>query len=458
MRNFLLLLVLAFVAFTSGRATAHRPQLKVSKPELAQAAQWSIDDKRFLRATNAADEERGMTELMAKLKAWLQKFKSWFTKSKPVQKTTAQYQKLADKTMAKYQTLVYKREVTSAEDLIKKGVADDVLYQNKISPEAYFDALKLDPKLKFISDSPVVRANNPNLEKFLSYSSFWTGRKEVARAEDLIKKGVVNDVLYQNKISPEAYFDALKLDPKLKFISDSPVVRANNPNLEKFLSYSSFWTGRKEVARAEDLIKKGVVNDVLYQNKISPEAYFDALKLDPKLKFISDSPVVRANNPNLEKFLSYSSFWTGRKEVARAEDLIKKGVVNDVLYQNKISPEAYFGALKLDPKLRFISDSPAARANNPNLEKFFSYSSFFYKSQAGKREVAKAEDLIKKGVADNVLIQNKISPEAYFEALKLDSRLKVVADSAHAWANNPGLEKFYKYSTKYYKNQAGNLD
>ncbi|KAG2785546.1 hypothetical protein PC129_g11862 [Phytophthora cactorum] len=390
MRNFLLLLVLAFVAFTSGRATAHRPQLKVSKPELAQAAQWSIDDKRFLRATNAADEERGMTELMAKLKAWLQKFKSWFTKSKPVQKTTAQYQKLADKTMAKYQTLVYKREVTSAEDLIKKGVADDVLYQNKISPEAYFDALKL--------------------------------------------------------------------DPKLKFISDSPVVRANNPNLEKFLSYSSFWTGRKEVARAEDLIKKGVVNDVLYQNKISPEAYFDALKLDPKLKFISDSPVVRANNPNLEKFLSYSSFWTGRKEVARAEDLIKKGVVNDVLYQNKISPEAYFGALKLDPKLRFISDSPAARANNPNLEKFFSYSSFFYKSQAGKREVAKAEDLIKKGVADNVLIQNKISPEAYFEALKLDSRLKVVADSAHAWANNPGLEKFYKYSTKYYKNQAGNLD
>ncbi|KAF1793934.1 hypothetical protein GQ600_25620 [Phytophthora cactorum] len=390
MRNFLLLLVLALVAFTSGRATAHRPQLKVSKPELAQAAQWSIDDKRFLRATNAADEERGMTELMAKLKAWLQKFKSWFTKSKPVQKTTAQYQKLADKTMAKYQTLVYKREVTSAEDLIKKGVADDVLYQNKISPEAYFDALKLDPKLKFISDSPVVRANNPNLEKFLSYSSFWTGRKEVARAEDLIKKGVVNDVLYQNKISPEAYFDALKLDPKLKFISDSPVVRANNPNLEKFLSYSSFWTGRKEVARAEDLIKKGVVNDVLYQNKISPEAYFDALKLDPKL--------------------------------------------------------------------RFISDSPAARANNPNLEKFFSYSSFFYKSQAGKREVAKAEDLIKKGVADNVLIQNKISPEAYFEALKLDSRLKVVADSAHAWANNPGLEKFYKYSTKYYKNQAGNLD
>ncbi|KAG3187359.1 hypothetical protein PC128_g12624 [Phytophthora cactorum] len=390
MRNFLLLLVLAFVAFTSGRATAHRPQLKVSKPELAQAAQWSIDDKRFLRATNAADEERGMTELMAKLKAWLQKFKSWFTKSKPVQKTTAQYQKLADKTMAKYQTLVYKREVTSAEDLIKKGVADDVLYQNKISPEAYFDALKL--------------------------------------------------------------------DPKLKFISDSPVVRANNPNLEKFLSYSSFWTGRKEVARAEDLIKKGVVNDVLYQNKISPEAYFDALKLDPKLKFISDSPVVRANNPNLEKFLSYSSFWTGRKEVARAEDLIKKGVVNDVLYQNKISPEAYFGALKLDPKLRFISDSPAARANNPNLEKFFSYSSFFYKSQAGKREVAKAEDLIKKGVADNVLIQNKISPEAYFEALKLDSRLKVVADSAHAWANNPGLEKFYKYSTKYYKNQAGKLD
>ncbi|KAG6945691.1 hypothetical protein JG688_00016440 [Phytophthora aleatoria] len=243
MRNFLLLLVLAFVAFTSGRATAHRPQLKVSKPELAQAAQWSIDDKRFLRATNAADEERGMTELMAKLKAWLQKFKSWFTKSKPVQKTTAQYQKLADKTMAEYQTLVYKREVTSAEDLIKKGVVNDVLYQNKISPEAYFGALKLDPKLRFISDSPVARANNPNLEKFFSYSSFFyksqAGKREVAKAEDLIKTGVTDNVLIQNKISPEAYFEALKLDPRLKVVADSAHAWANNPGLEKFYKYST---------------------------------------------------------------------------------------------------------------------------------------------------------------------------------------------------------------------------
>ncbi|KAG3110743.1 hypothetical protein PI124_g8999 [Phytophthora idaei] len=115
-----------------------------------------------------------MTELTAKAKAWL---KSLFTKSKPVQKTTAQYQKLADKTTAKYQALVYKREVTSAEDLIKKGVADNVLYQNKISPEAYFEALKLDPRLKFISDSPVVWANNPGLEKFYKYfTQYYTNK------------------------------------------------------------------------------------------------------------------------------------------------------------------------------------------------------------------------------------------------------------------------------------------
>ncbi|ETI39017.1 hypothetical protein PPTG_04442 [Phytophthora nicotianae INRA-310] len=312
MRSFLLLLVLTLVAITSSNAfMPSRPQLKVSKPELEQATPWRTDDKRFLRASGEVDEERGFSDLAAKLKAWLQKFKSWFTKSKPVTAATTKYEKVAEKVAIKYQSLMYKSEVAKAEDLIKKGVMNDDLYKNKISPEAYFDAMKLDPKLKFISDSAVARANNPNLEKFFTYSLFWTKKNEVTKAEGLIKKGVMNDVLYQNKISPETYFDALKLDPKLRFVSDSAVARANNPNLEKFLSYTSFYNksqaGKREVAKAEDLIQKGVTDKVLLKNQISPEAYFEALKLDPKLKLIADSAVARKNNPDLEKFYTYAT-------------------------------------------------------------------------------------------------------------------------------------------------------
>ncbi|KUF90269.1 Neutral ceramidase [Phytophthora nicotianae] len=229
MRSFLLLLVLTLVAITSSNAfMPSRPQLKVSKPELEQATPWRTDDKRFLRASGEVDEERGFSDLAAKLKAWLQKFKSWFTKSKPVTAATTKYEK---------------NEVTKAEGLIKKGVMNDVLYQNKISPETYFDALKLDPKLRFVSDSAVARANNPNLEKFLSYTSFYNksqaGKREVAKAEDLIQKGVTDKVLLKNQISPEAYFEALKLDPKLKLIADSAVARKNNPDLEKFYTYAT---------------------------------------------------------------------------------------------------------------------------------------------------------------------------------------------------------------------------
>ncbi|ETP31809.1 hypothetical protein F442_19355 [Phytophthora nicotianae P10297] len=152
---------------------------------------------------------------------------------------------------------------------------------------------------------------------------------------------------------------------------------------------------KSEVTLAQDLVKKGAVDDILYQNK--------------------------------------------KNEVTKAEDLIKKGVVNDDLYQNKISPETYFDALNLNSKLRFYSDSAVTRANNPNLEKFFSYSNFYYKS-----------------ATDQVLLFNKISPEAYFEALKLDPKLKFIADSATARKNNPDLEKFYTYATKYYNSLTGN--
>ncbi|ETN19170.1 hypothetical protein PPTG_04556 [Phytophthora nicotianae INRA-310] len=260
MRSFLLLLVLALVAITCSNAfMSSRPKLKVSKPELDQAVQWNIEDKRFLRATDAADEERGLADTKTKLKAWLEKFISLFKKSKSAKATTTttttNLEEVAEKVAIRYQSEMYKSEVMLAEDLIKKGVMNDDLYKNKISPEAYFDAMKLDPKLRFVSDSAVARANNPNLEKFFTYSLFWTKKNEVTKAEGLIKKGVMNDVLYQNKISPETYFDALKLDPKLRFVSDS-TARANNPNLEKFLSYTSFYNksqaGKREVAKAED--------------------------------------------------------------------------------------------------------------------------------------------------------------------------------------------------------------
>ncbi|KAF4047002.1 hypothetical protein GN244_ATG00527 [Phytophthora infestans] len=99
-----------------------------------------------------------MTELMAKLKAWFQNFKSSLTKTKSGVK--------------KVQALTYKSGLKKAEYLIKKGTATDV--PCKISPEAYFDALKLDPKLKNIVDSSAARQNNPGLKKFYTYSNFWT--------------------------------------------------------------------------------------------------------------------------------------------------------------------------------------------------------------------------------------------------------------------------------------------
>ncbi|ETP36961.1 hypothetical protein F442_15178 [Phytophthora nicotianae P10297] len=286
MRSFLLLLVLVFVAITSSNAlltASHRHQPKTAKLKLDQAVQWNIEDKRFLRATDAADEERGLAGIKTKLKAWLEKFTSLFKKSKSAKAaattTTTNLEEVAEKVAIRYQSEMYKSEVTLAQDLVKKGVVDD--------------------------------GEQPNLEKFFTYSLFWTKKNEITKAENFIKKGAVNDVLYQNKISPEAYFDALKLNPKLRFYSDSAVTRVNNPNLEKFFSYSNFYykseAGKREVAKAEDFIQKVVTDQVLLYNKISPDAYFEALKLNPNLKFIADSAVARKNNPDLEKFYTYAT-------------------------------------------------------------------------------------------------------------------------------------------------------
>ncbi|ETP36793.1 hypothetical protein F442_15346, partial [Phytophthora nicotianae P10297] len=106
-----------------------RPKLKVSKPELDQAVQWNIEDKRFLRATDAADEERGLADTKTKLKAWLEKFISLFKKSKSAKATTTttttNLEEVAEKVAIRYQSEMYKSEVMLAEDLIKKGVMND---------------------------------------------------------------------------------------------------------------------------------------------------------------------------------------------------------------------------------------------------------------------------------------------------------------------------------------------
>ncbi|EEY68265.1 uncharacterized protein PITG_04687 [Phytophthora infestans T30-4] len=137
--------------------------------------------------------------------------------------------------MKNVQALTYKSGLKKAEYLIKKGTATDV--PCKISPEAYFDALKLDPKLKNIVDSSAARQNNPGLKKFYTYSNFWTAsqRRKI------------------RSTSPESYIEALKLDPKLKLIAHSKVARKNNPTLEKFFTYA---TKTSSKIRLNSVVKK----------------------------------------------------------------------------------------------------------------------------------------------------------------------------------------------------------
>ncbi|KAG7376245.1 hypothetical protein PHYPSEUDO_013932 [Phytophthora pseudosyringae] len=168
MRSFLLLLVLAGVAFATSDAlsvTAPGSQLTLSKSELDQAVQPNDGGKRMLRAsegTDAADEERGFAEVGTKLKARSQILKTWVTNSKLVQTATQ-----------KVETLAQKLRIATVKGLIRKGATNEVMYANKVSPDEYFLALKLNPKLKFNADSAIARANNPDLEKFFTYSVYF---------------------------------------------------------------------------------------------------------------------------------------------------------------------------------------------------------------------------------------------------------------------------------------------
>ncbi|ETM56897.1 hypothetical protein L914_00214 [Phytophthora nicotianae] len=168
MRNSVLLFALAFVIFACGNAltaTEDGIQLKMPQSELHQAAQWNVGGKRLLRAndgTNADEEERGMAEFTTKMKTWAQSFKTWVTNSKLVQMANT-----------KFQSLSQKWRISNVEQMIRKGVSDTVLFEKKVTPDEYFLALKLDPKLKLVSDSQVIREQNPGLLKFFAYTDYY---------------------------------------------------------------------------------------------------------------------------------------------------------------------------------------------------------------------------------------------------------------------------------------------
>ncbi|KAE8962124.1 hypothetical protein PR001_g29762 [Phytophthora rubi] len=170
--NKCLLLLVALTLLVSSdalSASATNSQLKLSK--LAPATVDNVvhadtGDKRSLRGLesteDAANEERGMTEVAAKFKAWAASLKTWLAESKLVQMAAN-----------KVQTLSQKRRVAQASSLIKKGSSDTVLYANKVTPDEYFLAKGLDPKLKFSGDSPAAWANNKGLREWFSYAKYF---------------------------------------------------------------------------------------------------------------------------------------------------------------------------------------------------------------------------------------------------------------------------------------------
>ncbi|ETK97210.1 hypothetical protein F441_00244, partial [Phytophthora nicotianae CJ01A1] len=159
MRNLFLFFALAFVIFSSSNAlaaTEHGMQLEVPQSELDQDVQWRVAEKRILRANNDVNtdgEERGITELAAKMKTWTQSLKTSVASSKPIQ------------------TVALKQRIAKVKRMIKKGVSDTVLVENKVTPDEFFVALKLNPELK----QSYVR-NNPALNKYRAYKRFYESK------------------------------------------------------------------------------------------------------------------------------------------------------------------------------------------------------------------------------------------------------------------------------------------
>ncbi|KAL3665262.1 hypothetical protein V7S43_009890 [Phytophthora oleae] len=107
------------------------------------------------------------------------------------------------------------------------------------------------------------------------------------------------------------------------------------------------------------------------------------------------------------------------------------------------------GMAELGPKLKAWAASFKTWVTNSKLVQSMTNKA---QSLTQKGRVAQAEKLLKQdGVNVNVLYQNKVKPDELFLALKLDPKLKMIADAPAAWANNPGLSMFYEYTTYYAK-------
>nr|QMU24863.1 PaRXLR39 [Phytophthora agathidicida] len=162
MRKFLVLLVLAFVAFASSDALSAGSETKLAKSEL----QSNVAGKRMLRANDVtvdpAEEERGGAEVAAKFKVWAQSMKTWILNSKLVQAAQKQMQ-----------TLAQKKRVWDVKRMLNKGASNEALYLNKVTPDEILVAYRLDPKVTYFADSPATLAKNPGLEKFSSYLGFY---------------------------------------------------------------------------------------------------------------------------------------------------------------------------------------------------------------------------------------------------------------------------------------------
>nr|AEK81034.1 Avh251 [Phytophthora sojae]AEK81035.1 Avh251 [Phytophthora sojae]AEK81036.1 Avh251 [Phytophthora sojae] len=156
MNELILLLVFALTLLVSDQAA------QVATVE--GAAHPDIDTKPSLRGLKSTEvtEERGMTELFEKIKAWLQRAKKWIASSKTVQGAKDDVRALAQK-----------RRAATASNLVKKDATNDMLLKNKVTPDEYFLAKGLNSKVKDFSDVPEVLEKNPGLKEWVAYVKYW---------------------------------------------------------------------------------------------------------------------------------------------------------------------------------------------------------------------------------------------------------------------------------------------
>ncbi|OWZ03376.1 Avirulence (Avh) protein [Phytophthora megakarya] len=159
MRKSIILVVLVFVVVASSDAVsapAGGKESKLVSPDVDNGVQTEINGKRMLRANgDASDEERGIiVALGTRFKTWVRSFKQWVT--------TLHIKRRPGQTLREAQV----------ERWINKKVPNPVLYEKKVSPEEYLQALHLDPKLKFYTDVAHLREKHPKLQKFFDYVSY----------------------------------------------------------------------------------------------------------------------------------------------------------------------------------------------------------------------------------------------------------------------------------------------